>query len=212
MKKILTLFIIAFFAIAVKGEINLFSYTADGAIVNTNPKLIKAFGWESRLPLVNTESFLIKAASGVEYSLNLGQIPDPGSEGMFNCIQVLSGDKVLLTLKHNNAWEKNLYNNKSFIQIPLSSTCMALCFIGHCYDSTPPLLTIVVVNKNSASLVFNQECEFLSYINNDKEFSVVYTDQIQETNDDGSPYPATNQLKQWKIWKDGDMLKHTQIQ
>ncbi|MEG1861087.1 MAG: hypothetical protein RR206_05290, partial [Bacteroidaceae bacterium] len=59
---------------------------------------------------------------------------------------------------------------------------------------------------------FNQGCFILSYVNDSSEFSVVYTDQIQETNDDGSPYPATNQLKQWKIWKDGDMLKHTQIQ
>ncbi|MEG1543629.1 MAG: hypothetical protein RR382_03760, partial [Tannerellaceae bacterium] len=139
------------------------------------------------------------------------KIPQSDSEGMFNQAQILSSGKILLTFRNNEEWERTLYDNrKKYIQVSLSSSSFALCFFGHCYDVTPPLLTIVVVNKDHATMVFNQGCFILSYVNDSSEFSIVYTDQFQDTNEDGSLSPATSKVKQWKIWKDGDILKYTQ--
>lgn len=90
---------------------------------------------------------------------------DPGD---FHVIDVKNNDKRILEIKDDMGWDyfclssdykKNA--NKAFHEISLSANCKALVFTGITIMSQPPLVSIILINKGKATLVYNKP----SYLN-----------------------------------------------
>ncbi|MCQ2051692.1 MAG: hypothetical protein MJY74_05760 [Bacteroidaceae bacterium] len=100
-----------------------------------------------------------------------------------------------------------------FIHVPLDENSYALIFAGwfFSYDETcPGEMKIVVVHKNTATLVYDDRAVAISYTpapNFSMEFVTDATGILKHTRVDPTSPALTNRTKH-KIWRDGNMLKY----
>lgn len=197
---------------------DIFTFSADGSILN-KPTIYNTtpFYWdEGVLKVKDYSTTTVQTKDKTIYTVNLQRDINEKAPYYFQIIQIKHNNKLIFEVKNDDYWFNAQYTNGSTHQyevIPLSETASAILFFGKGYDSTPPLLTIVIVNRGKAKLVFNQNCDILKYTHTANEFSLIYTDQIQEIPYDGAqPEPADYQLAKFKIWKSGEILKFQRIQ
>lgn len=170
-------------------------------------------------PLVPYKTSIVTSTDkAYSYKVVLEKIDEPGPEKIFNSIEIFNTqtNELLLTLRNEEVWT----NTKSwsygavdndYISVPLSDKAVALIFIGWCYDITPPLTTIVVLKDGKATLVFNMNCDSLDYQQTSSTFSVTYAKIIQGNDGNGNSIPSDKDLKKFKIWKEGEMLKYAAL-
>ncbi len=137
---------------------------------------------------------------------------------MFNSIEIVNikTNQTLLMLRNEEVWTNTkLWSygavDNDYISVPLSDKAIALIFIGWCYDITPSLTTIVVLKDGKATLVFNKNCNSLNYQQTSSTFSVTYAEIIQEMDGNEHLIPSDKDLKKFKIWKEGEMLKYAAL-
>lgn len=197
---------------------NIFTIAADGMI---QPKPVYynevKFSWANWLKLQDVSTTTFRTQDQKLYTIQLRKSTGEADlENVFNEIEITYQGKVIYSTINEGLWSNAEFANGSTHQyevVPLSQTASAVLFFGWLYDSTPPLLTIVVVNKETAKLVFNRHCDILSYEDAKDDFSIVYTDQYQEIPYEGAPLePADDELNKFKIWKRGGVLKFQKIQ
>ena len=196
---------------------DIFTFSSDGTIQSKQKYITVPFYWEEGALQVkdySTTSFQTKNKN--TYTINLQRDTYIDRPYYFQILQIKYNNKLIFEAKNDDNWYNAKLANGSTHQyevVPLSETASAVLFFGWPYDSTPPLLTIVVVNKGKAKLVFNQNCLIEKYTQTANEFSLIYTDQIQETPYVGAqPEPADDELAKFKIWKSGNVLKYQRIQ
>ena len=132
--------------------------------------------------------------------------------GFYRIIDIEYENKNILNLKQSDGWDKlkerirPYASNDYFLAIPLTRTSTALIFVGYPYNSQPELLTIVVLNKDKAMLVFNKEImvnkiEYdkvsSSFVMNLQDYPIEYLDETT---------PA-NAAKLFKIFLESGVLK-----
>ena len=196
---------------------DIFTFSSDGTVQSKSTYITVPFDWDEGVIKVkdySTTSFQTKNKD--TYTVNLQRNIHETDPYFFQVIQLKHSNKLIYEAKNTDCWYNAKLANNSVHQyevVPLSETASAVLFFGWAYDVTPPLLTIVVVNKGKAKLVFNQNCLIQKYTQTANEFSLIYTDQIQEiVSEDGKLEPADDELPKFKIWKSGNVLKYQRIQ
>lgn len=101
-----------------------------------------------------------------------------------------------------------------YLKLPLDDNSFVLFFAGMVYTgSDAPEMMIVVVNKNSASVVFDKMACVYKYTPYPK-FSIEYVEDIDWMMTLGGYAPPTsvlNKLKRFKIWQEGNILKYKHL-
>ena len=149
------------------------------------------------------------------YTIQLRKWDGELEANVFNQIEIKYNNQTIYSVENNDLWrDAALTNGRTCLYevIPLSQTTSALLFFGWPYGGDPSLLTIVVVNKGKAKLIFNRYCDILNYEDKKDTFSITYSDQYQEYIDENTPIPADNELNKFKIWKSDGVLKFQKIQ
>lgn len=221
MKRIFFLFILllSLNAVAQTGT-NIFSYGTNGEVIPVNTFITNGvMTWENDT-LVPYRTFIVTSTNkAYSYKVVLEKTDEPGFKNIvFNSIKIVNvqTNEALLTLQNEDLWRNaKLWShgavNNDYISVPLSDKAIALIFTGWYYDSTPPLTTIVVLKDGKATLVFNKNCDSLNYQQTSSTFSVTYAEIIQEMDGNEHLIPSDKDLKKFKIWKEGDMLKYAAL-
>ena len=196
---------------------DIFTFSSDGTIQSKAVYTTVPFYWlEGVIKVKPYSATSFQTKNKDTYTVNLQRYVDEKRPYLFQILQIKYNNKLIFEAKNEEYWSNAKFANGSTHQyevVPLSETASAVLFFGKGYDITPPLLTIVVVNKGKAKLVFNQNCLIQRYTHTANEFSLIYTDQIQETPYVGAlPEPADDELAKFKIWKSGNVLKYQRIQ
>ena len=223
MKKYLLIGVLLFVTFASKAQVStdLFNIQTDGTIKVNNSSYLEPFYWESSYKLLPYKTYKIQSPDRkCQYDVILEYLGDNYYDFNFNSLKIIYNNQNICQVKNSNMWGPGNQvaaipissENAAFEQIPLSSTAFALILFGYAYEELP-LLTIIVVNEDKATLVFNKRCEVLKYTHTNETFSLIYTDQMQEALDINSqPEPADDELAKFKIWKSGNVLKYQRIQ
>lgn len=132
--------------------------------------------------------------------------------GFYRIIDIEYENRNILNLKQSDGWDKlkapvrQYAANDYFLAIPLTPTSTALIFIGYPYNSQPELLTIVVLNKDKATLVFNKEIMVnkIEYDKTNSSFVMNLQDYPIEYLDEATP---ANTAKLFKIFLESGVLK-----
>ncbi len=132
--------------------------------------------------------------------------------GFYRIIDIEYENKNILNLKQSDGWDKlkerisQYASNDYFLAIPLTRTSTALIFVGYPYNSQPELLTIVVLNKDKAMLVFNKEIMVnkIEYDKASSSFVMNLQDYPIEYLDETTP---ANTAKLFKIFLESGVLK-----
>ena len=196
---------------------DIFTIAPDGTIQTKSVyyKEVK-FNWPEMLELKDLSTDTIRTQNQMPYTVKLRADKNNPFSYMFNSIEIRHDNRIIYSVKNEEVWRNAEFANGSAHQyevLPLTNTASAILFFGWPYDSTPPLLTIVVVNEGKAELVFNRYCDILSYEDKNGAFSLIYTPDTQEIPYEGAPRePADDELNKFKIWKSDGVLKFQQIQ
>lgn len=119
------------------------------------------------------------------------------------------GSKSLLRLNQSDGWDKipeeirDLSHQDYFIMETLSDSVTVLIFRGFLYNSEPELLTIVVLYKDTAKLVFNKNFIISEIKKADNEFSLTLQDRIIEYTEN----KPVEEAIVYKIWKENGLMK-----
>ena len=199
----------------------IFSYNAAGDVV-PEQRFIESLDLTTEPAfhsIAQTEVF--SSDKAYRYELQFSQLEGVDDPNIFEAIDIKCAGKNILSLHAWEAWRANFHTTKDEL-IPgyvtvrhLDVHVTALVFMGWCYDSTPPWITIVILNKDKATVVFNQrgvvtECRTdLPY-----GLNIRYVDKIQEyaNEEDTTPSPADSELKKFRIWQEGQYLRFAQTQ
>lgn len=137
---------------------DLFSYNSDNS-VSANSKFVTEFDWPS---FMQNKTFHTYSTSSVAlmdseflYDLKLEEVK--GLTGKFCKINIMHRGSNILTINDIGGWDDIFPNySANFKQVRLSKDAMALVFVGYNDASVQPgFLTIVVLNKGRATLVYN---------------------------------------------------------
>ena len=195
---------------------DIFTIAADGTI-QTKPVYYNEvkFDWTGGgFKDVFTTTF--RTQDQTPYTIQLRKWDGELKANVFNQIEIKYNNQTIYSIMDDDLWrDAALANGRTCLYevIPLSQTTSALLFFGWSYGGDPALLTIVVVNKGKAKLVFNRYCDILSYEDKNGAFSLIYTPDTQEIPYEGAPLePADDELNKFKIWKTGGVLKFQKIQ
>lgn len=192
----------------------LFKYNGNSLV--TQPKYIEPFYFEDQ----NTPHYLFKtytiSSKDKTYSYLVKLSNYKGAEddgGYYRIIDIEAGGKNILSLKQSDGWNnlntevRQYASNDYFLTIPLTDTTTALLFVGYPYQSQPELLTIALLNKDKAELIFNKP-----FIINDIEqhqgenpaFVINLQDYPIEYLNESTP---ANTAKLYKIFQCDNILK-----
>jgi hypothetical protein len=223
MKKILLLGLMFSLFTIVKAQkgTDIFHYGTKGEVVASTAFIAQnMMPWRNDIVAVPYKTCNINSENGDNsYKINLQTFNYPDIENSFGCIQISNArnDSILLTLKNLEVWVNTKFwsNNKTdndFIPIHLSEETLALVFTGWSYNSTPPLTTIVILKDGKATLVFNKYCNILDFQQDASHFSFTYANEFQEySGKDNKFQPSDKDLKKFKVWKEGNMLKYAPL-
>ncbi len=191
---IYTLLLLCLFACKLPTQTNEAIFKYDNGEIVTKPEYINPFYFEYQdVKSYPVESFTIFSKNNEHsYSVKLSNYQGTeGDGGYYRSIDVEYKNKNILSLKQSDGWDKlqkhvrPLASNDYFLALPLTDSSTALVFVGYPYNSQPELLTIVILNKGEATLVFNKEIMIrsikydkanLSFVMNLQDYPVEYLD------------------------------------
>lgn len=171
---------------------NIYSLQEEGYI-KTKAKFIDALFFDNRkAPSTLIKSYPIASSDGqYKYTVNLSRHTNTKNEtGHFHMIDVMKEGKNLLHLEQLKTWGDVAKETKSaasghFIKVPLRKDATALIFIGYPSENTPTLITIIVLYKDSAALVFNKYCTIDEFVQTSDSFLMKLAAQSIECHPSG---------------------------
>lgn len=133
-----------------------------------------------------------------------------GDGGYFRIIEITSNNKSILRVTQSNGWNilpaeiRGLSTNDYFLVVPLRDSVTALVFVGYPYNSEPEQLTIIILNKGKAKMVFNKHFIVSKVEKTATTFCLTLQDSVIEYLGNGQ---NANTAKVYKIWKENGILK-----
>lgn len=212
MKTIVIIIVCLFFTSIAKSQSDEPIFTIAQDTIKINDKFIEPFFFvnETSTPYL-FKVFPVKSKTEkYQYSIKLSNYK--GSEndgGFFRIIEVFMNDATILRLRQSEGWNSLPWNvinqskNEYFFLVPLTDETTALVFTGYPYDCEPTLVTIVVLHKNTAKLVFNRNILINKVIQDDKSFCLILHDTLIEYI--GKNNANTTDI--WKIWNENGILR-----
>ena len=214
------LFCLAVISYAQTGE-RIFTYDAAGNIIpNANFIGARKLWNDGTIMAHEADTTVYSSDKAYAYTLSLSQMETADDIKVFDVIDIKCAGKSIFKMKFREAWDGGYWVDDNtqlgYVTVRhLDVHVTALVFMGWCYDSTPPWIMIVILNKDKATVVFNQrgvvtECRTdLPY-----GLNIRYVDKIQEYDnaEDTTPSPADSELKKFRIWQEGAYLRFAQTQ
>jgi len=198
----------------------IFTYDAAGNVVPNTEFIDKQELWNDGTVMAHEADVTVQSSDkAYTYTINLLQMETADEMKVFDVIDIKCAGKSIFKMKSREAWDGGYWVDDNtqlgYVTVRhLDVHVTALVFMGWCYDSTPPWIMIVILNKDKATVVFNQrgvvtECRTdLPY-----GLNIQYVDKIQEYDnaEDTTPSPADNELKKFRIWQEGQYLRFAQM-
>lgn len=221
--RLLTTLLLSFLCLVIKSQNESLIYTYDGAgNVISKSEFIQALDFATENPtyLPVAQRTVLSSDKTYSYGIQLKQLEEAaGDKDIFEAIDITCGGRNILSLHCWEAWRANtpLSETRSvsdYLTVKhLDIHVTALVFLGWPYDSTPPLITIILLNKDKAEIVFNQR-GYVEECTNAMPYglNIVYVDQTQEYDGTGKLTPPDSELKKYRIWQEGQYLKYARIQ
>ena len=133
-----------------------------------------------------------------------------GEAGDFQSVDIKISDKSILQFDNQDGWVKLPsalcpVNGVSQYFVHLDDKTSLLYFVGYAYNSCPGFLTLVLLRKEQAKVVFNKEFVVDLIEKTANSFSIYLKDGFNEYID-GSTKPINNPSK-FKIINDSGVLK-----
>lgn len=213
MKKLLIAFVLLVaFVVCGKAQTVEPVFTIEGDTIACKSKFIDSlyFDYQGK-PDTLFQSYVVTSSSGqYAYEVALSDyICAMGDGGYFRIIDIKHEGKSILQLNQSDGWDKLPEETKdfsefdTFLVMHVDENTTALIFTGYPYASDPEQITIVVLHKGTAKMVFNKH-----YIINKVEKvanSLILTlhDQVIEYDDDGN----INTTNIFKLWNEDGELK-----
>lgn len=199
----------------------IFTYDAAGN-VEPNAKFIgERKLWNDGVVMAHeADTVVYSSDKAYKYTLSLSQMEEVKDIKFYDVVDIKCGGKSIFKMKSWEAWngECSLDDGTQLGYVTvrhLDVHVTALVFIGWSYAGDAPWIMIVILNKDKATVVFNQrgvvtECRTdLPY-----GLNIRYVDKIQEyaNEEDTTPSPADSELKKFRIWQEGQYLRFAQTQ
>ena len=226
MKQVICL-LLAFTSITIKAQDATLIYTYDNQ-GRTIPKsqFVQALDYvEQYLPegvtwLHEADCTVMSSDKTYQYNIQLQKMEGAEDLELFEAIDITCKGKKILSLHCMDAWAANfpLENGTAsgyFTIKHLDLHVTALVLLGWCYNTDLPWITIILLNKDTATIVFNQRGNIQECTNAEPYgLNMIYTDCIQEFKNANSltPTPPDSELKKYRIWQEGQYLKYARIQ
>ncbi len=142
----------------------IFTYEGDDVCVKSEYIAPFYFNYQGATSYLLKSDTVSSKDSRYSYTIKLSNYKGTENDGGFyRMIDIECGNENILNLKQSDGWDKlkdhvRAYaTNDYFLAIPLTDSSTALIFVGYPYNSQPELLTIVILDKDKATLVFNRE-------------------------------------------------------
>lgn len=212
MKSIIPIIICILFTSIAKSQSNEPIFTIVQDTIKNNNKFIEPFFFEDEnaIPYL-FKVFPIKSKTGKhQYSIKLSNYK--GSEndgGFFRIIEISTNNETILKIRQSDGWNslpRNIIkysNNHYFLTLHLTDETTALIFCGYPYNSEPELMTIIILHKNTAKLIFNKKFIINKLEHSEETFSLTLHDSVIEYIGDQN----ANTTKIYKIWQENNILK-----
>jgi len=202
---------------------SIFSFSGSNIVTNNTYReaLVSGANDPTNQPFV-TKGNVSLTSSDHQYNYNItlqkynGWDKEPGD---FQIISIFYNNTNLLLQLHNiDSWIKiparlrQFTNNDYFIPVSLSSTAIALIFMGFEYPSQTPQLSIVVLSGTQASGVFNKDYYIQQVINTGTTFSMTLRNKIAQWTSDTAPTAGADIYagNTYKIWLANGVLNFAQ--
>ncbi len=188
-------------------------FTIDKDSIKSNSKNIEPLFFDYQNESFSLfKSFPVKSSQdSYNYTVNLSDYNvAKGDGGYFRIIEITSNNKNILRVTQSNGWNilpaeiRGLSVNDYFLAVPLRDSVTALIFIGYPYNSEPEQLTIIILNKNKAKMVFNKHFIVSKVEKTATSFCLTLQDSVIEYLDNDQ---NANTAKVYKIWKEDGILK-----
>ncbi len=172
---------------------------------------------KSERTLISTEKIISKDHSS-EYQISLYDYDTyrlDGFPGTFRLIDIKKGTKELLKLSNLEAWDTipriHIHGEKrNFLASYLSDKMTVLLFLGHNFTYEPGFLTIIVLNGEEATLVYNKNMYPIELTCNVANLSTyVANGFIQYLSDENDKCIMDTETlpNKYHIWSENGLLK-----
>ncbi len=199
----------------------IFTYDAAGNVVPNAKFIGERKLWNDGVVMAHeADTVVYSSDKAYKYTLSLSQMEEVKDIKFYDVVDIKCGGKSIFKMKSWEAWngECSLDDGTQLGYVTvrhLDVHVTALVFIGWSYAGDAPWIMIVILNKDKATVVFNQrgvvtECRTdLPY-----GLNIRYVDKIQEyaNEEDTTPSPADSELKKFRIWQEGQYLRFAQTQ
>jgi len=212
MKRVVFIILLLAMNLGVWGQRDEALFTIEGDSIQCDRKHVEPFFWDYQNESYTLEKSCSFSSRDKKYNYTV-VLSDydvaRGDGGCFRIIDVRLGDKTILQLHQSDGWDKipericDLSCQGYFFMEALSDSVTVLVFRGFLYNSEPELLTIVVLNKGTAKLVFNKNFIISEIKKTDDEFYFMLQDRVIEYAGDK---PVKN-AEVYKLWKENEILR-----
>lgn len=156
-------------------------------------------------PFQKVSTTKVQNLAGV-FAVNLYHYNGWGADGgFFEVLDIEQDGKRLLRLENSDAWDMMRFNlkrqseNGYYIAVPITPSCTVLFFVGFIRASQPAPVTIIVLNKDGAHLVFNKSYILDKFEKTSNSFSL-------DLWNDSDP----DLTKHFRLWLDNNTIKFQQ--
>lgn len=192
-------------------------FTIQSGRVVPNPNMIDTlFQSNKKAPevLVYEEKVQSRDRSS-EYQVSLytyEQYLSDNEPGLFSVINIRKGDKELLRLGQGEVWDTiPTYVTKKapmyFMTVHLSDKMTALLFQGYCYGTGPTPFSIIVLNGDKATWVYNKENIYLMRATNNANGFTAYVSLSYDEPYGTEEEPKMSYSMKLRIWLEDGVLK-----
>lgn len=214
------LFCLAVISYAQTGE-RIFTYDAVGNVVPNAKFIGERKLMNDGVVMAHEADVTVQSSDkAYTYTLSLSQMETAKDIKFFDVIDIKCAGKSIFKMKSQEAWngERSLADGSKLGYVTvryLDVQVTALVFAGWSYAGDAPWIMIVILNKDKATVVFNQR-GVVTECRTDQPYglNIQYVDKIQEYDnaEDTTPSPADNELKKFRIWQEGQYLRFAQTQ
>jgi len=177
---------------------------------NVKNKFIDTFFIEQNVvltPYVLQKELALPSSVG-GFSLNVYKFNGYEDEPGYNVIDLLKNGVTVLELKSSNGFEtisSNVTSETGFYSFAvLNTNTFALIFNGYIFESSPSMVSIVIIHNGEAKLVYNKPM-FINSIQYTPNFSMELQANTVEYLDINKPI---NQAELHTVWWDGSTLRY----
>ncbi|CCY16213.1 unknown [Prevotella sp. CAG:755] len=220
MKKVLLISMMLLVTFTVRAQTKLFTYNSSTGDVVPNAKFIdpiEPVTWPTTWVDEATQT-VYSSDKTYRYDIRLHKQAEAEGMKLFEAMEIKCAGKTILNLNSQEAWACDYPLSDGvaagyFTVKHLDVHVTALVLLGWCYNTDVPWITIIILNRDMATVVFHRRGD-IRQCTTDTPYglNMVYADKIQGVDENDNPTPPDSELRKFRIWQEGQYLRFTQTQ